>query len=82
VDRSLRRASRSEVSAESGWPDSSDRVANSRRLVQPVFSRGIEDVEVHVSSSAQVVRHVRGCTALAGANDDLLAIDGKFQRAF
>src|SRR6266480_5209 len=53
-------------------------------LVQPVFARGIEDVEVHgIFQSPGLVRHVRrDAQHFAGANDDLLAIDGKLQRAF
>src|SRR6267378_168168 len=53
-------------------------------LVQPVLARGIEDVEVHrIFESPGLVRHVRRYAQhFAGANDDLLAIDGKLQRAF
>src|SRR6267142_2258448 len=53
-------------------------------LVQPVFARGIEDIEVHgIFQCPGLVRHVRrDAQHFAGANDDLLAIDGKFQRAF
>src|ERR1700674_564036 len=53
-------------------------------LVQPVFARGIEDVEVHgIFERPGLVRHVRrDAQHFAGANDDLLAIDRKFQRAF
>src|SRR6202158_4368197 len=53
-------------------------------LVQPVFARGIEDVEVHgIFQRPGLVWHARrDAQHFAGVNDDLLSIDRKFQRAF
>src|SRR6267378_3263783 len=54
------------------------------RLVQPVFARGIEYVEVDgIFERPGFMRQVRwDAQHFAGVNDDLLAIDGEFQRAF
>src|SRR5256885_7987345 len=53
-------------------------------LVQPVLARRIEDVQVHgVFERPGLVGHVRGdAQHFAGTHHQLLAVDGKFQRAF
>src|SRR5438445_13258558 len=53
-------------------------------LVEPVLARRSEDVEIErVFKSPGFVGHVRrDAQNFAGANDNLLGVDGKFQGAF
>lgn len=53
-------------------------------FVEPVVARWIEHVEIErVFESPGFMRHIRRDTKnFAGADDDFLAIDGEFQRAF
>ena len=49
-------------------------------LVEPVFARGVEDVQVHgIFEGPGFVGHVRGnAQDFAGVDDDILAINGEF----